>query len=274
MTKISNSNLKKFLSKKTKQALINDILDLHKTNKKLQDYYSIEANKNNIIQIFNDYKEDLSEEFNTLIFPDMNFIQKKITKFKSISNDNNLVIDLMIYVVTNYLDYTNCIACVNIDIFDETNKQYFDLLSYIFKNKLEDHYKQICSDIALSGDSIQEALDGSMIQIYINFYKPFYWDDYINNQLSFPFNVSINDQYEDNIFTTNDILKVISVESYDDLYGLILKVKQGRKIFYLPSIETSVLDTSSLAFKHMNQFEKCFSEKNDNECMINEVKFF
>jgi hypothetical protein len=274
MTKVSNHDLKKYLNNKTKQTLIEEILTLHKTDKKVQDYYSVKTNRNDNHHLFNQHKEALSDEFDTLNYPDITSINQSIYNFKSICDNKKLIVDLMIYAVERYLGYAKCVGRVDLEIFKETHEHYWKLMTYIYDNHLDDSYKNVCLDLALTGDNIHEYFDGTMIQVYMVYDQDFEWVTYLNNQLSFPFKGSISEAYEDNVFVVGDVIKVMGAESYDDLYGLILKVKRGREIFYLPSVELSIFETDSDQFKLLNLFEKWFLESSEEECMVDEIEFF
>lgn len=74
------------------------------------------------------------------------------------------------------------------------------------------------------------------------------WSNWLTKILSFPFKVERMEDFESNPFQDNDdkpfavghIVKVIEIEMEDDSYGIILKVREGRKTGYIPLCDVEV----------------------------------
>lgn len=58
------------------------------------------------------------------------------------------------------------------------------------------------------------------------------WQNYLGEHLQFPFEAEIVEQ--PGPLEVGDIIKVIAIEGADDLYGIIVKIKMGRKQYLFP----------------------------------------
>ena len=89
---------------------------------------------------------------------------------------------------------------------------------------------------------------------YNNIYKQWQlrsWVPWLNSKLTFPFFVKRMEDEDDAYFTDiadreqfrlGHVMKVIGIEMEDDLSGVILKVREGRKVGYVPLCDVEVLD--------------------------------
>lgn len=77
------------------------------------------------------------------------------------------------------------------------------------------------------------------------------WDAWLKKHLTLPFLVKrVEDADEDPFHPSSDdepfgvdhVMKVIDVEEEDDFYGVILKVREGRRVGYVPLLDVEVLD--------------------------------
>lgn len=72
------------------------------------------------------------------------------------------------------------------------------------------------------------------------------WEEYLNNNLEFPFEAVIADRNEDTeILDNGDIVSVKKIEGIFDLYGIIVEIRKGRKKYHIPLCELEVSDKSS-----------------------------
>lgn len=71
------------------------------------------------------------------------------------------------------------------------------------------------------------------------------WLRYLQTQLDFPFMCEVNLFSYSEALADGDIVKVIWAEDFIDLYGMLMKIKKGRKTLYSPLAELKVLDTKS-----------------------------
>jgi len=93
------------------------------------------------------------------------------------------------------------------------------------------------------------------------------WEEYLSNKLSFPFMVKRIDDADNVVweglknykpFGLGHIMKVLSIESEDDLYGIIVKVIEGRQTGFVPILDLEIQDDSSRNKKYLDEYAKCF----------------
>ena len=96
------------------------------------------------------------------------------------------------------------------------------------------------------------------------------WDTWLNEKLNFPFFVKRMEDEDDAYFT--DIadqqpfrlgheMKVIGIEQEDDLYGIILKVKEGRRVGYVPLCDVEVIDKDDPNFWPVREYVVWFANR-------------
>ena len=56
-------------------------------------------------------------------------------------------------------------------------------------------------------------------------------------------------------------MKVIGIDQEDDLYGIILKVREGRKVGYVPLCNVEVLDQENLNFWPVREYVVWFANR-------------
>ena len=75
------------------------------------------------------------------------------------------------------------------------------------------------------------------------------WEAWLRNNLIFPFLVERMEDEDDAYFTDiaksepfrlGQTMKAVGIEMEDDLHGIIIKVKQGRKVGYVPLCDVEV----------------------------------
>lgn len=96
------------------------------------------------------------------------------------------------------------------------------------------------------------------------------WETWLNEKFDFPFLVERMEDDDDAYFT--DIadhqpfrlghkMKVIGVELEDDLYGIILKVREGRKVGYVPLCDVEVIDEEDPNFWPAREYAVWFANR-------------
>lgn len=93
------------------------------------------------------------------------------------------------------------------------------------------------------------------------------WQEYLSHKLSFPFLVERIDDTDkvvwerlkdDKPFGLGHTMKVLSVESEDDFYGIIVKVKEGRHTAFVPILDLEIQDDSSMYKKYLDEYAEWF----------------
>jgi hypothetical protein len=89
------------------------------------------------------------------------------------------------------------------------------------------------------------------------------WDEWLKDNLIFPFQVMrvedhsaylFHNQSEDALFAEGHILKVLGIEGNDELCGIIIKVREGRRIGYVPLVDCALVDKKHENSKYINEY--------------------
>jgi len=90
------------------------------------------------------------------------------------------------------------------------------------------------------------------------------WVQWLLQKLEFPFEVvrvDDDDEYalygkstKNKLFGIGHVFKAVSVEDLDDLYGLILKCREGQRIGYVPLLYLELTDKDHLNNKYIDEF--------------------
>ena len=96
------------------------------------------------------------------------------------------------------------------------------------------------------------------------------WEPWLHENLTFPFVVKRMEDDDDAYFT--DIaerepfrigheMNVIGIESEDDLYGIILKVREGRRVGNVPLCDVEVVDRKDPNFWPVREYVVWFANR-------------
>lgn len=88
------------------------------------------------------------------------------------------------------------------------------------------------------------------------------WEEYLENNLEFPFKVEVAymDEYEEDI-KNGDILDVKKISGTFDLYGIVVETKKGRYKYDVPLCELEVVDKSSDNYIKVEAYNLWFSNR-------------
>ncbi len=70
------------------------------------------------------------------------------------------------------------------------------------------------------------------------------WINYLENELSFPFKASIQES-EGLYLYVGDVVNVKKIVGFEDLYGVLLEVRKGRKKYVFPLCDIEVVEKQS-----------------------------
>lgn len=96
------------------------------------------------------------------------------------------------------------------------------------------------------------------------------WEDWLKDNLNFPFLVKRMEDEDDAYFTDTaerqpfrlgHEMKAIDISMEDDLYGIILKVREGRKVGYVPLCDVEVIDKSNPNFWPVREYVVWFANR-------------
>ena len=96
------------------------------------------------------------------------------------------------------------------------------------------------------------------------------WETWLNEMLNFPFIVKWMEDDDDAYFT--DIadhqpfrlgheMKVIGIDQEDDLYGILIKVREGRKVGYVPLCDVEVRNQDDPNFWPVREYVVWFANR-------------
>lgn len=87
------------------------------------------------------------------------------------------------------------------------------------------------------------------------------WGNYLEKVLTFPFNAIVAESADDGLLDWKDKVKVERIESVDDLYGVIVKVRAGRAIYHYPLCDLETIDKKSENNQHLDDYLVWFSNR-------------
>lgn len=73
----------------------------------------------------------------------------------------------------------------------------------------------------------------------------FAWIEYLEENLSFPFEAEVHLYSYSAVLKDGDIVKVTGIKDIIDLYGMLMNVKKGRRKYVVPLAELNPVDTNS-----------------------------
>jgi hypothetical protein len=87
------------------------------------------------------------------------------------------------------------------------------------------------------------------------------WEEFLNENLSFPFEAKVSESQSKCPLRFGDELKVKKIELVDDLYGIIVEVWHQRKKYAFPLCDLEVLDTGSTNYQHVEDYCVWFANR-------------
>jgi hypothetical protein len=93
------------------------------------------------------------------------------------------------------------------------------------------------------------------------------WQEYLSNKLTFPFMVERIDDTDkvvweglksDKPFGLDHTMKVLCIESEDDLYGIIVKVREDKQTSFVPILDLEVLGLNGVNKKLLEEYAEWF----------------
>jgi hypothetical protein len=97
--------------------------------------------------------------------------------------------------------------------------------------------------IGEEGKRIQKVLAGADIDDEIGTLDA--WDEYLEENLTFPFEAEVSEYQERGPIRAGDKLTVMSITDVDEMYGLIVGVKRGHESYDFPLCDLTVVGNES-----------------------------
>jgi hypothetical protein len=86
------------------------------------------------------------------------------------------------------------------------------------------------------------------------------WEHYCLKHLAFPFEAEV-EPLSNGPLNAGDRIRVHAVEGAYELYGVIVKVRLGRKVFHTPLVEVRVMDKQSNNFEIVESYRDWFANR-------------
>jgi len=87
------------------------------------------------------------------------------------------------------------------------------------------------------------------------------WAEYLASVLSFPFEAEVTEFQERGPLRSGDVLTVQGIESVEDLYGLIIRVKKGRRTYHFPLCDLTPTDEKSPNYQPVRIYAIWFANR-------------
>ncbi len=82
------------------------------------------------------------------------------------------------------------------------------------------------------------------------------WMHYLLTRLDFPFEAEVSLYSYSRALADGDIVKIIGIDGVFDTYGMMMKIKKGRKTLFCPLVELSVVDKKSKNYRIINAYNE------------------
>ena len=87
------------------------------------------------------------------------------------------------------------------------------------------------------------------------------WEKYLNDTLSFPFGAEISEYQTKGPLQQGDKIRIHSIMGSEDLYGVIIKLGFGRKVYHFPLCDIDVLDVKSYNYRLVHDYRDWFANR-------------
>jgi hypothetical protein len=174
MNKLKITDLKKKLSKKTKEELLKEITTLCQTFPQVREYY--QAQGSSVQEIVKKYKQIIEKEFNeenTKGVPvpkaRLSVGVKAVNDLKKLTNEPELIIEVMLIFVENLSRFNTQYSVGEEDYFVSAEDMYEEALTLIKKHNLTKKFQQKAYDIvefATDGWGHKETLEDRYMEVY------------------------------------------------------------------------------------------------------------
>lgn len=87
------------------------------------------------------------------------------------------------------------------------------------------------------------------------------WEEYFSSVLTFPFRAEVTESQDRGPLHSGDILDVYEIDSVEEMYGLIVRVKKGRKGYYFPLCDLTPVDQKSPNYQPVRNYAIWFANR-------------
>jgi hypothetical protein len=87
------------------------------------------------------------------------------------------------------------------------------------------------------------------------------WAEHLEASLTFPFEAEVAEWQERGPLRTGDILRVLSIEDVDDMYGVLVRCRRGRQIHHAMLADLEVTDRNSPNHQLVDDYSVWFANR-------------
>jgi len=87
------------------------------------------------------------------------------------------------------------------------------------------------------------------------------WGNYLEKVLNFPFEAEVSEAQDYGPLDFGDKVKILEIADVDDLYGVIVKLRQGKKIYHFPLCDLDCLDKESKNYQLVYDYAVWFANR-------------
>jgi len=161
--------LKQYLSQRSHDDLMSDIVDLFTKLDAVKDYYQMRLGGDSSGELLAKYKAAIQHEF----FPARGYGQarlsiarKAITDYKRISPSIEDLVDLMLFYVEMGVAYTNAYGDINEPFYSSMETMYERAVELINKHNMQEQFAVRCTKIVGDTSSIGWGFHDTLAEIY------------------------------------------------------------------------------------------------------------
>ena len=172
MKNITISKLKKSLSGKSENQLLEEIINLFNKIPQVKEYYTLAFSEEGEELILDKYKGIITNEF----FPKRGYgkarlsvAKKAMSDFKKISGKPPLIIDLMLHYVEQGVDFTDQYGDIDSPFYNSMGKMFEDALVLVKKHNLLSFFQKRSEEIvngACEGWGFKDGLADTYYEFY------------------------------------------------------------------------------------------------------------
>lgn len=170
---MSITMLNKYLKDLPKEKLIELIKELYYLNNANCDFLKNKCDPQHEKNILEKYKKKIDNEFKTKKgYVNLSFsnIRKNISEFNLISKQPLYMAELLFHYVKTGVDFTNEFGDIDEKFYNSIELGYKNLLEFIFKNGIQNEFKEKCFQIQQDSYGIGWGFSDYMSELYYSFF--------------------------------------------------------------------------------------------------------
>ena len=87
------------------------------------------------------------------------------------------------------------------------------------------------------------------------------WSEYLETRLAFSFEAQVTEWQERGPLQAGDQVKVLGIRDVEDLYGVLVDIRVGRRKYVFPLCDLKAMDASSLNYQLTDDYAVWFANR-------------